>query len=214
MKRQRFTDEEKQASLELVIACGNNVAEAARRAKVEYDTLYGWTIGQGVSKAIYQDYQTAMRARVRERVDALHASKDEVLSVAALQMRGDLADIAECIGDAGMDWEKARRLGVSRLVKKFKVTRRERKNVRGETEPEIETEVEIHDPFRPTQLLANVHGLLQKKSENQDNTEAKRKFWRTQIERVMTADKCDESAAREWLVANVPAARDEKQWLM
>lgn len=212
-----YSDEEKRAALETVIASGGNVAKAARTTGIPEDTLRAWHLGDGVSDEIHKDYKANARARVRERVSAMHASTDEVLSLAAIRARGDFADLAPFLPGlkaAGIDWEAAQAAGVSRTVKKLKITKRDCKNADGDIEPETTLEIELHDPFRDTQLLADIHGLRQQKASNENDAEARRAFWRERIDKAMSVLGLGEAEAKAWLLENVESAKAESQWLM
>lgn len=201
-----YSEPEKAAALEMVIACGGNVAEASRKLGIAEGSLREWTRGVNCSAEVYADYLTNARARVQQRVEAIHASKDEVLSLYALHLRGDLADFDGLIGDDGtLDLKGAKEKGISRLIKKLRT-------IPTKTGGFIR-EIEFYSAKDAADALADVLGLRQKKGDNQADAEGRRRFWREQIERVSQARGLSAPQAREWLLANVPAAQRESEWI-
>lgn len=203
--RHSYSEEEKAAALEAVVVCGN-VAEAARKLGIAEDTLRSWTLGSNVSDEVYKDYKDNAHARVQERVEAMHATKDEVLSLYAIHLRGDVADFEGILKDDGsIDLKLAKQRGVSRLIKKIRSVPTKLGMIR---------EIEFYSSKDSADSLSAVLGLNKQAAENPDTIEKRQAFWRTQIEKVMAAKGLEEGDAREWLLRNVSAAQAEQQYLM
>jgi len=166
--RRTYSDDEKGAALETVIACGGNVAEAARVLGIEYRTLHQWASGVNVSKETHSDYSANARMRVCERLKTIHATTDEVLSLLANHLRVDIADLSDCFKPNGqIDLEAAKRFGVSRSIKKLKHRATPRPATDGKgVEYEYTTEIELHDPQGAAQKLISVYGMTKQPDEN------------------------------------------------
>lgn len=166
--RRSYSEEEKGAALEAVIACGGNVAEAARVLGIEYRTLRQWASGVNVSQETHSDYSANARMRVCERLKTIHATTDEVLSLLASHLRVDIADLSDCFKPNGqIDLDAAKRFGVSRSIKKLKHRATPRPLPNGEgIEYEFMTEIELHDPQGAAQKLINVYGMTKQPDEN------------------------------------------------
>jgi phage terminase small subunit len=74
----------------------------------------------------------------------------------------------------------------------------------------LEASKEIRESFK---FVSDIAGLAQKPKENEQDAEARREFWRTQIAEIAVSLNGDEAEAKAWLFANVPEARSESQWI-
>lgn len=211
MAVRRYSSDEKAAALEVIVACAGNISDAARRTQIPERTLNDWWNSTSAASSA----RARVQAQAAERIDALHATRDEVLSLLAIHLRGDLSALAGCFDATGrLDLEKAKEAGASRLVKKLSHRATPLKRADGTVEYEFSTQIEIHDPQSAAQKLVSVLGLAQQPAENQQDAERRRAFWAAQIERVSQEDGCTPEEARQWLLANVQAAQQEQQWLM
>jgi transposase-like protein len=211
----KYTEDEKKTALEMIIACNGSVAEAARRASLSYEVLYAWSTGRNVSPEVYEDYTLLARARVRERLDAMHASKDEVLSLLAEHLRADIADLTECFTETGsLDLSLAKQIHRSRIIKKLKHRRIPVRDRDGEVvDYEHITELELHDSQSAAGKLMQIHGLVKQPGENPDDIAAKREYWKQQIDELCEKHGFTATKAKNWLLANVEAARIDEQWI-
>lgn len=166
----RYSDDEKTAALETVIACGGNIHEAARVLGMNHVTLNAWHNGVNVSDSIHKDYKQNARARVVERLETIHASKDEVLSLLAQHLRVDMADLSDCFKENGqIDLKAAKQFGISRSIKKLKHRARPERSADGKSiEYAYTTEVELHDPQGAAQKLIGVYGMTKQPDDNPD----------------------------------------------
>lgn len=128
-KQQRFIDE--------YLKCFNG-SEAARRA--------GYSPKACRSTASTLLTYPNISKQIRERMDEIHMSADEALSILAQQARGDIGEFMD-INSMGfsLDMRAAQEKGITRLVKKIKqnvITI----NGKQEDKEIITTEIELHDP--------------------------------------------------------------------
>lgn len=162
-----YSEEEKAAALETVIACAGNTTEAARLLGIEPRTLRQWTNGINVSQEVYSDYSANARARVVERLTTIHATQDEVLSLLASHLRGDLADYKDCFKENGqLDLQLCKRYGVSRGLKKLKIRAIPHTDAKDKVQYEYVTEIEIHDPQSAAAKLITVYGMNKQPDDN------------------------------------------------
>jgi transposase-like protein len=154
----KYSDEQKRAALELVVACGGNIAEAARKADLPYRVIHAWTRAENINPAIHEDYEKTMRAREQKRIEALHATKDEIYSLHALHLRADIAEFDGLIDAEGnLDLKGARDKGISRMVKKLRTVPTKNGTIR---------EIEFYSSHDAAVELSNLLGMRVKKDEN------------------------------------------------
>lgn len=108
-----------------------------------------------------------IKRAIQKRISALKANTNEILSLFALHLRADFGDFSEeCWNDDGtINWEEAKRQGLSRLVKSVKRETRYAKGVDGEMEKIIKVEVSLHDAQSAAKTLAEIAGLKQQASQ-------------------------------------------------
>jgi hypothetical protein len=156
-------------------------------------------------------------SRVRERLDGMAASADEVLNLLGDHLRADVADFDGLfLPDGRIDLNEARRLGISRLIKKLEY---EPVSLRANTEApacgkcgshpvqtRFKTKVEFHDSQGAARTLVQVHGLLKQPAANPTDEE----WARNELKRLM-AKGFTEEKAKAMLIEAEPRAAD---WLM
>jgi len=125
----------RQVWLEEYFKCWN-ATEAARRVG------YKWPDKQGPrNKAL-------MQAEIDARLDEMAIPANEVLARLGEQARADLGDY---ITQGGLlDWEKLKEHGLSRLIKKYKITQ--------DAMGRIKYEIEIYDAQAALMHLDRYHG--------------------------------------------------------
>jgi hypothetical protein len=152
--------------------------------------------------------------RVRERIDGIAATSDEVLYLLADHLRADVADFDGLfLPDGRIDLKEARRLGVSRLIKKLEY---EPVSLRANTEApacdkcgfhplqtRFKTRVEFHDSQGAARTLVQVHGLLKQPAANPSDAE----WARTELDRLKKKGYSDEEA-KEMLLEAEPRASE------
>lgn len=95
-----------------------------------------------------------------------YKAKLETVTVSALEVKANLADIArsdlgDFIDDEGYpDWKKAKQSGKTHLLKRWKHKSRKIPTGEGQFVIETETEIELIDKFAALTLLARMHGML------------------------------------------------------
>lgn len=106
-----------------------------------------------------------IRARVNELLASYTMEKNEILSRLTVMARGDIADLLDP-KTMSIDWQRAKALGVTHLVKKFKQT-----VITKDDSETLITEVELHDPQAALVHLGKAHALFTDKVRTED--------WRT-----------------------------------
>ena len=146
-------------------------------------------------------------SRVRTRLDGLHASADEVLNLLADHLRADLADFQGCFDDeGGLDLDKAKEKGVSRLVRKIRsVTRMIPRGKDEEPIRETTVEIELYSAQDAAAKLILALGLKQRPRENEADAERRRTWAEEKLKIVMTRLNLGRPAALAWLRENAPA---------
>lgn len=128
--------------------------------------------------------QVHVPAIVQERVAAIKADTNEILSLFAQHLRADFGDFdADCWNEDGtVNWKIAKTRGLSRLVKKVK-----RKTIpqRNGGDPIIEVEVELHDSQSAARSLADIAGLKQQPRENDADRREKKKYYEALVMRIL-----------------------------
>lgn len=149
-----------QAFIDAYLVNGFNATQAAITAK--YSRKTARSIG----------YENLTKPHIRAVIDAslkaYSMGPEEVLSRLTAHARGDIGDVWN-EKKGGVDWSKARRLGVTSLIKRVKRrTRRETVTVDDElvTVDTIEEEIEFHDAQAALVQLGKAHGLFVDKMEH------------------------------------------------
>lgn len=114
-------------------------------------------------------YENRRKPHIAALIDKLFheqiMSKNEILARLTAHAASDPAEVT---GETGKpDWEKARKLGKTHLVKKVKV-KEVKKVVGGFVETTIYTEIELHDPQRAMDMLGKYHELFTSKIKIED----------------------------------------------
>ncbi len=155
---------------------------------------------------------------IQQRIQAVKATTDEVLSLFAVHVRGDFGDFTdECWQEDGrVNWAELKKLGLSRLVKKHKRTTKTVYKDNGETETTVNVELELYDAQSAARTLAEIAGLKQQPRENSSDKKERRKFYENLIERlIQRAKDAGESLDREDAVRRVLEREPEAaQYLM
>lgn len=151
-------------------------------------------------------------SRVRARVEGVAATADEVLALLGDHLRADLADFQTCFTDDGkLDLDKAKDLGVSRLVKKFKTHTRTILGADGEPPVrEVSVEIELHDSQGAAAKLMDHLGLKQKAKDNDDDVAHAKKMAasiKDEVDRLIKAGWTEDEAHQIILEASPEAAR-------
>lgn len=148
---------------------------AKQRAFVDAYTTNGFNATQAAIKAGYSvdsahtiGYENIRKPEIKEEIrrimDEHTMTASEVLSRLTEHARGDIGDIwDETTGR--VDWVKARALGKTPLIKRFKskTTRTTRED--GTDIETFEDEIELHSPQTALQLLGKQHGLFVERTE-------------------------------------------------
>lgn len=150
-KKKKLTAKES-AFVDYYFICGLNGYQAAIKAGYSERSAYE-IASQNLRKLHIQE---AIQARLSE----VHMSADEALALLATHARGDIGDFMQ-IGPMGysLDMNKAKEMGITRLVKKIK---QETITINGKYEDkEIHTEtIELHDPQAAIEKILRVGGKL------------------------------------------------------
>jgi phage terminase small subunit len=179
------------------VAQGKSLTQAALDAG--YSPDYAGQIGSENYK------KPEIEAAVSERVSAVAATTDEVLSVLAMHLRADVADFEGATKETGeLDLVGLKERGVSRLVKKVRTRTRMVKDG-DDLIPETTTEIEIHDSQAAAWKLAELLGM---KKEPATNPEDVRRV-KNEIERLIEEGWTQQQAREIVLEADPRAA----QWL-
>lgn len=179
------------------VAQGKSLTQAALDAG--YSPDYAGQIGSENYK------KPEIESAVQERVSAVAATTDEILSVLAMHLRADVADFEGAIKDTGeLDLAHLKERGVSRLIKKIKNRTRMVKDG-DELIPETVTEIEIHDSQAAAWKLAELLGM---KKEPATNPEDVRRV-KAEIDRLIEEGWTQQQAREIVLEADPRSA----QWL-
>ncbi len=176
------------------IITGKTQAQAAIDAGYSPKTAYSLA-NEALSNPKVQKYY-------QKRVDAALTDTNEIAAVLTTQMRGDFADFDGCILDNGdLDWPELRARGVSRLIRKLKITRR---FVEGA--PQVTTEIEIYSAQEAAKIHAQIHGMVKKAAANPDDI-----AWaKAELQRLIDAG-YEREDAKKLLIQAEPKALD---WLV
>lgn len=187
---------------------GGNGVQAAKAAGYQGDTN---ALNQ---QARYNLQNPTISARVRERVEGVAADTDEVLNLLGEHLRADIADFEGCFDEEGrLDLKEAKKKGVSRLVKKLRVTTRTIQTHLCAAVREVTTQIEFHDAQSAARTLVDVLGIKQQPRENDEQRKhdeqmaaaVKEEFRRLRVDEGMR-----EAEAISILLAANPDAR---KWL-
>lgn len=163
-----------------------------QRAFINAYISNGFNGGQAAITAGYapdSSYVEASRllrnANIRDAIETYfeaHAmSAKEVVARLSDHARGDIGDIWD--EDSGtVDWDKARSLGKTALIKKIKHKTTRITRGTGEGAEDVETfedEIELHSPQFALNLLGKQHGLFVDKSEVKLSGEVTMKTYKT-----------------------------------
>lgn len=187
-----------EAFTEHYMANGGNGAQAAKAAgyKGNRDTLK-----QVASENLAKPY---IASRVRERLDGLQATTDEVLNLLADHLRVDIGDFDGCINEDGsLDLKEAKERGVSRLVKKIRSHTTFRDDKDGNTTKEVRSEIEFHDSQSAAMGLAKILGIQQQPRKNEKDLEDMRKIMLEAVADARATLGLDEESARIWVKQNI-----------
>jgi len=152
-------------------------------------------------------------AYLEERIAGLPASTDEVHSLLAQHLRGDVALFEECFkSDGDIDLVHAHQIGVSRLVKKLKRRRRPVIDSEGEVVGhEFVLELELYDAQSAAAKLADLMGLKQQPKANEHDAQVNRAMAERTLERLITDCNFEREDAVAFLRQNAP---EVARWLM
>jgi hypothetical protein len=121
---------------------------------------------------------------IQERLSAVKADTNEILSLFAQHLRADFGDFdSDCWNDDGtINWRNAKSRGLSRLIRKVRRKTIPQKNG---GEPIIEVEVELHDSQAAARSLADIAGLKQQPRENDADRREKKKYYEALVTRIL-----------------------------
>lgn len=112
--------------------------------------------GYAPESAHVESSRLLKNAKVREALEAIFKertlSKDEVLARLTEQARGDILDVLK--DDGTLDFEKAKRLGKTALIKKIS-----QRTVLGENSETHIIEVELHNQQKALEIMGKWHAL-------------------------------------------------------
>lgn len=187
---------------------GGNGVQAAKAAGYQGDTN---ALNQ---QARYNLQNPTISARVRERVEGVAADTDEVLNLLGEHLRADVADFEGCFDEEGrLDLKEAKKRGVSRLVKKLRVTTRTMQQGDGAAVREVTTQIEFHDAQSAARTLVDVLGIKQQPRENDEqrkHDEQMAAAVKEEFRRLRVDENMREADAISILLAANPDAR---KWL-
>lgn len=187
---------------------GGNGVQAAKAAGYQGDTN---ALNQ---QARYNLQNPTISARVRERVEGVAADTDEVLNLLGEHLRADIADFEGCFDEEGrLDLKEAKKRGVSRLVKKLRVTTRTMQQGDGAAVREVTTQIEFHDAQSAARTLVDVLGIKQQPRENDEqrkHDEQMAAAVKEEFRRLRVDENMREADAISILLAANPDAR---KWL-
>lgn len=188
------------------VAQGKSLTQAALDAGYSPDSAQ--KIGtENQSKPVIRQ---AVQARIQ---GVIQADTDEVLQLFASHLRGDVADFQDLfLEDGRLDLQKAKALGISRLIKKLDYEPISLMAV-GSKEGEIfvtryRCKVEFHDSQSAAKTLADIMGIKQQPRANESDREHDRKMLETikaEVQRLI-AEGWSEADARAIVMEAEPLA--------
>ncbi len=124
---------------------------------------------------------------VQERLAAVKADTNEVLSLFALHLRSDFGDFDDaCWNEDGtINWKVAKKRGLSRLVRRVKRETRYARNEQGKPEKIVKVEVELYDAQAAGRTLAEIAGLKQQPRENEADKRERKKYYEALVTRII-----------------------------
>ena len=174
-----------------------------------YSPKYAGQIGSEVYKRV--EIQRAVQQRIQ---NVVKADTDEVLQLFAAHLRGDVADFADLfLEDGRIDLKKAKKLGISRLIKKLDYEPVELAVVGEEGKIVItryRCKVEFHDSQSAAGKLADIMGIKQQPRQNEHDEQKRRELALDQLKQVMERLGLERDQAIAWMREHVPAAA---QWI-
>lgn len=158
------------------------VARGKSKTQAAKDAGYSRRRAAEIGKENYQ--KPLIQQAVQERIAAIKADTNEILSLFAQHLRADFGDFDnECWNDDGtVNWPVAKARGLSRLVKKVRRKTIPQKNG---AQPIIEVEVELHDAQAAGRTLADIAGLKQQPRENDKDRLEKKKYYEALVTRIL-----------------------------
>lgn len=171
------------------VAQGKSLTDAALEAG--YSEKTARAIGQeNLTKPVLQQ-------ALQQRIQGLKAETDEIHRLLALHLRGDMGDLVDCLDDDGdFSLSRAKRLGLSRLIKKFKPRTTRRVDKDGSETIEKTVDIELYSAQEAAKVLADIHGLKQAPKTNEADVlrERAKGLFEQALARLGS-----EEAAKEWI---------------
>lgn len=158
------------------------VARGKSKTQAAKDAGYSRRRAAEIGKQNYQ--KLPIQQAIQERIAAIKADTNEILSLFAQHLRADFGDFDDdCWNDDGtVNWKVTKARGLSRLVKKVKRKTIPQKNG---APPIIEVEVELHDSQAAGRTLADIAGLKQQPRENDKDRLEKKKYYEALVTRIL-----------------------------
>lgn len=188
------------------------VAQGKSLTQAALDAGYSPDYAAEIGKENYR--KPPIQAAVQQRIqDVVKADTDEVLQLFASHLRGDVADFQDLfLEDGRLDLQKAKALGISRLVKKLDYEPVEL-TLAGDDRiiTRYRCKVEFHDSQSAAKTLADILGIKQQPRANEHDEQRRREWGEGQLKRVMGDLNLDRPAAIEWMRKYTPMAAE---WIM
>lgn len=180
------------------------VARGKSRTQAAKDAGYSKKSAADIGKKNPQ--KPLIQNAIQERIQAVKATTDEVLSLFAVHLRGDFGDFTDdCWEEDGrVKWKTLKSKGLSRLVKKHKRTTKTIWKDNGETETTVNVELELYDAQAAGRTLAEIAGLKQQPRENDTDKKDRRQFYESLVQRLIDRAKdSGETLDREVVIQRV-----------
>lgn len=190
------------------VARHGNQARAAQEAGWEQSDAAAAVTGSRLMAD--PEVRARVDAKRRESLAHYEVERREVIGTVAAHLRGDLADVFT--EDELLRAAKA--AGVSRNIKKLKVTTDTHHHKDGTTTVTVTREVELHDPQRAGQLLGKWLGMEKAEGQNPEDVEREernRAWAEEQLRRVMLEMNLTRDEAAALIRERAPTV---SQWLM
>ena len=177
------------------VASGKSMTQAAKDAG--YSEKYASDIGKQNSRKL------PVAECIQERVAAVAATTDEINSLLSIHLRADMADFDDCLLPNGrVDLKKAKKLGISRLIKKIdyepvSLTL----GAEGTPEVHYRAKIEFHDSQAAAWKLAELRGMKKAPAANPEDLAR----IKAEIERLVE-DGWTEQEARQIVIEAEPRA--------
>jgi len=184
------------------VAQGKSYTEAAIEAG--YSERWAEEIGK-------QNYRKLpIQQAVQERIQGIKASTDEIHFLLAMHLRGDIGDLEDCLNDDGdFSLRRAKKLGLSRLIKKFKPRTVRRVDKDGSETVEKTVDIELYSAQEAAKVLADIQGLKQAPKVNEADVEREREKFEELVRRRI-AEGWTEQQAKQIVLEACP---DAAQWI-